>query len=222
MNAKLLAAVLALAPLAPLAGQSPDPSASPAAAASPTISGEFELKLDNIPHEVSEGQPFEIKLATGEKVTGLLTRRRTRQFKGEGVSMEYASDFKLTSEKDGDLVTLTLDHPRSPVAMVQVFPAEVKPDDVPKELLDGIRKEFKEKGATTVKEPHAVQREFKAGKRAGQAIQYKIGGQQIEVEIYSWSQAGRTLALTLQWATEEVELAKEVFGPFASSIDAAP
>lgn len=186
----------------------------------PTLTGEFELKIDGTTIDVSEGHPFEMTVgAQGEKVKATLVRRKTRIYQGGGLKFEFGSDFKLTEERDGDLTTITLDHPRSPMAMIQIFPAEVKPEDVPKELLDGIKKEFKDKAATLTREPAAVQRDFKSGKLTGQGIQYKIGGQQIEVEVYGWSVGARTVALTLQWSTEEADIARNLLSDLARSIE---
>ena len=205
------------------ASPAPDASASPSAAPSPAgpgvSNGEFELKIDQMTFDVNEDQAFEVPLPNGEKVKATLTRRKIRHYKSGNLNLDYSGDFKLTEEREGDLTTITLDHPKSPMAMVQVFPSEVKPEDVPKELLDGIRKEFKDKNAKLVKEVYAVQRDFKTGKITGQAIQYQIGGQTIEVEIYAWAVPGRTLAVTLQWAQEEADMAKNLFDPLATSIE---
>lgn len=194
---------------------------SPAPAPSPTISGEFELKLDSATYDVSEGQPFEVKLASGEKVSATLSRKKARIYQGDGLTLEFSPEFKLTREPDGDLTTLTFDHARSPLAILQIFPPEVKPEEVPKELLDGIKKEFKDKKATVVKDAYAVQREFKgAGKVTGAGLLYSIGAQQIEVEAFSWPVGNKTVAITLQWASDEADLAKQVLAPLASSIAA--
>lgn len=194
--------------------------ATAVSAQAPNLSGEFELKFEAATYDVSEGQPFEIKLPSGERVQATLIRKKARTYKGDGLTFDFSPDFKLTTDRDGDLITITLDHPRSPMAMVQVFPSEVKPEDVPKELLDGIKKEFKDKSATLTREPFAVQRDFKSGKLTGQGIQYKIGGQQIEVEVYGWAQGPKTIALTLQWATDEADVAKPLLETVATSIDA--
>ena len=204
------------------AAQAPDAPSPSASAAPPAISGEFELKFDTATYDVTPEQPFEVKLASGEKVTATLVKRKSRTFKGDGLAFEFSPEFKLQREADGDLVTISLDHPRSPMAMIQIFPGEVKPDDVPKELLDGIKKEFKDKAATLVKEPFAVQRDFKSGKLTGQGLQYKIGGQQIDVEVYSWAQGARTVGLTLQWSADEADVAKQMLDPLVTSIDGAP
>ena len=206
--------------------QSPSPSPSPGAAASPAPeasvapSHEFELTVGTQRIEVAEGQPFTVEVK-GEKLTGVLRRLRTRTFAGEGVTFEYDSDFKVSTEREEDAVTITLDHPKSPTALVQVYPGETKPDNLPKELLDGIKGELKTKSATQIKEGLSVQREFKPGKLTGQALEYQVEGQTTHVEVYAFTAGKKTLAVTLQWDLDEAELAKDVFTPLSRSL-AAP
>ena len=216
----LLLAMLLLATPAHAQEASPASPAPPAAA--PTaIQGEYELDLGGLKVDANEGAEFDYKLATGETVKGKLTKRKQRTFAGEGVAFTFSGDFSIRVEKDkeGELTTITMDHAKSPLAMVQIFPGEVKPEAVPKELLEGIKKEFKEKNAKAVREPAPAKRDFKRGPVDGFSMQYSVAGQTIEVEVYAWAAKGKTVAVTLQWASEEADLAREAFTPLVTTLE---
>jgi hypothetical protein len=192
--------------------------AAPSPAASPSVDPEYELVVGGVEVQIALDGAAEIKSPSGETLSVRLQRRKERTWRSDGITFQFPGEMSAKHEAEGDLVTITLDHPASPHAIVQLFPPEVVPTEVPKTLMTGLEQEFSGKAAKQSKRPESKKRAFGDQQRDGVTMQYQLAGETIVVECYAWKSADRTIAVTLQYATEDAELADKAFSVLTASL----
>lgn len=192
--------------------------AAPSPAASPSVESEYELVVGGASYPVELDGQADVKTAGGETVAVRLQKRKIRAYTGDGLTFQFSGEMSLKREAENELVTITLDHPDSPHAIVQLFPVEVTPSEVPKSMLTGLAQEFKDKSAKQTKAPGPKSRAFGDAQREGLAMEYQVASETIVVECYAWKGASRTIAVTLQYAADEAEKAEKALAPLTGSI----
>lgn len=184
----------------------------------PSVEPEYELVVGGAVYPVAlEGQA-EIKSPAGEALTVRLQRRKVRTWSSDGITFQFSGEMNAKREAEGELVTITLDHPDSPHAIVQLFPPEVSDTEVPKALLNGLEKEFKDRSARQTKAPAPRKRAFGETQRDGLTMEYQVAGETMAVECFAWKTADRTIGVTLQYATGDAEKAEKAFSALTASL----
>lgn len=206
--------LLAFLALAPRAHAQETPSPSPAA---PAIEPEYELVVGGRSYPVGLGGQVDVK-SGGETVAVRLERRAARAYSGDGIAFRFPAEMAVKREVERELATITLAHPDSVRAMIQLFPVEVDPAEVPRTLLSGLSGDLKLQSARQTKPPGARTRAFGDAQRAGLAMEYQVAGEAIAVECYSWRLASRTLAVTLQYPVAQAEAADKSFAVITGSL----
>ena len=103
----------------------------------PTV--EFELRVGNTNYDVAEGKTFSIVTPKGERVELVLRRKEVLQFSEHGASFNYDSSMKVEVEKELGVVTISVASTASPLAIIQIHSAAIRPDEVRDHLVQSLR-----------------------------------------------------------------------------------
>lgn len=183
----------------------------------PTV--EFELRVGSTKYDVAEGKAFSIVTPKGERVELLLRRKEVLQFADHGVSFSYDSSMKVAVAKELGVITISVESTASPLAIIQIHYAAVRPDEVRDALLQGLREEFKSRGAEFLEgSGRTVRRQFRGTDREGQYLEFILGGERTRLEVYAFQKGNTVMSIMLQHLAGDAELAKRHFPVITNSL----
>lgn len=183
----------------------------------PTV--EFELRVGSTKYDVAEGKTFSIVTPKGERVELVLRRKEVLQFSDHGASFNYDSAMKVDVEKELGVVTITATSTDSPLAIIQIHSAAVSPAEVRDHLLQGLREEFKSRGAEFLEgSGKTIKRQFRGTDREGVHLEFLLGGERMRMEVYAFQKGNTVMSIMLQHLVIDDELAKRYFSVITNSL----
>ncbi len=180
---------------------------------------EFELRVGNNKYDVADGKTFSIVTPKGERVELLLRRKEVLQFAGHGVSFNYDASMKVSVTKELGVITFTVDGIASPMVIIQIHSAAVSPEEARDALLQGLREEYKSRGAEFLEgSGMTVTRQFRGMEREGQYLEFILSGERTRVEVYAFRKGNTVMSVMLQQFNSDAELAKRPFSLITTSL----
>ena len=180
---------------------------------------EFELHVGTHKYDVADGKTFSIVTPKGERIELLLRRKQVLQFAGHGASFNYDSSMKVSVTKELSVVTITVEGNSSPLVLIQIHSAAVSPEEARDALLQGLRDEFKSRGAEFLEgSGKTVTRQFRGTEREGQYLEFILSGERTRVEVYAFRKGSTVMSVMLQRFNSDAELANKYFSLITNSL----
>ncbi|MGE0481891.1 MAG: hypothetical protein AB7Q17_15620 [Phycisphaerae bacterium] len=181
---------------------------------------DYELRVGERTISVALDQEFTIETPKGEKLKATLRAKPTRTYRTDGVAFQYPRDFTLRRERDGDMISLTIEATDSRIIMVHIHAAKMPAGPLVDATLESIAAEVATgTGAKQSPEPVACKRTFKGRAASGKKLEYAVLGQRITTEAYAFGEAGRTVLIMLQTDHEDAAAAEKPFALLADSFE---
>ncbi len=180
---------------------------------------EFELQVATNKYDVAAGKTFSIVTPKGERVELLLRRKEVLQFAGHGTSFNYDAAMKVSVTKEWGVVTITVDGTTSPMVIIQLHSGEISPEEARDALLQGLREEFKSRGAEFLEgSGKTATRQFRGMEREGQYLEFILGGERTRVEVFAFRKGNTVMSIMLQRFNSDAELANKYFSLITTSL----
>lgn len=180
---------------------------------------EFDLQVGDSTYEITPGQPTTIVTPGGDTVEVILRKRQILQYDGHGVSFEYHHQMKLSIESDADIITITVESPETPLALIQVYPSQFIASEPLRALLaQAYWEEFQSRNAEFIYDTNEFTTRSIAGiDHRGGLLDFVLAGQRMKVEIFTFSREDAVIAMIFQHDIAETVLAERYFKIIADS-----
>jgi hypothetical protein len=177
----------------------------------------FDVQVGSKKYQAELDKPFTVETPRGERLTAVVRSARRKQFSGAGVRFEFPPSLRLAEEREMGVTTLTLDCADSPVFMIQVYPP-VDPKDVEKALQEEYVNQFKTSGLKPIGKTGSASRMIGGSARKGSATEFVLVGTRLRVETFVFSEKKRTIAVAIQYSSDEKVLAEDLWRSVADSL----
>lgn len=180
---------------------------------------EFDLQVGDRKYEIRPGQPTSIVTPKGDTVEVILHERQILKYAGHGISFEYHHQMKLSTDSEADIITITVESPETPLALIQVYPSQFIASEPLRALLaQAYWEEFKARDAEFIYDTDEFTKRSIAGvDHRGGRLDFVLAGQRMKVEIFTFSKENAVIAMIFQNDMAETVLAERYFKIIADS-----
>lgn len=158
---------------------------------------EFILRIDGADVPITAGKPATVTVA-GKEVEVTLTPRPERRFSAAGLAFSYPAGHSFEVDREVPGLTIWTFDGNDNVIMIQRAERGIEPEDLARQLLDGLAEQFDAEG-----EPQRVTRRFDGRDVAGRRAVFKVADARISYEIFPLSVGGAAVALMIQDSPED-------------------
>src|SRR5262249_36295297 len=140
------------------------------------------------------------------------------EYSHDAVRFNYSPVFKLERTERDPVTILTLDSPRSPLIILNIYQADILPEAASVVMESNLENRLSAKGLgykLVSKEP--VRRRLDGDLREGERLVYGLGGARLTTEIYSMRSGFVTFSFLFQHAADDETEAAELFRVFSDS-----
>ena len=140
------------------------------------------------------------------------------EYRQDAITFHYSPVFKLERWERDPVIGITLDSPRSPLVIVQIYRDDIVPEAVTLVMEARLEDRLKAKGMgfkLLSKEP--VRRRLGTDLREGERLVYDLAGVRVTTEIYAFQSGLTTYAFLFQSAGDDEAEAAELFRVVAES-----
>jgi len=180
---------------------------------------EFDLQVGDRTYEIRTGQPTKIVTPGGDTVEVVLSKKQILQYAGHGVSFEYHHQMKLSADSEADIVTITVESPETPLALIQVYPSQfIASEPLGALLAQAYWEEFQARNAELIYDTDEFTTRSIAGSdHRGGRLDFVLAGQRMKVEIFTFATEDAVIAMIFQHDIAETVLAERYFKIIADS-----
>ena len=166
------------------------------------------------------GRLLAVFFPKGSRARSASERKKILRFAGYGISFRHPRSMKVSSEKESGIATISLEDEESLFAMIQLYPSPTTVGEVRKLLMESFKTEFTSQEAKFLKGSGGpVKRNIQGVEREGRILDFELGGQRLNTEIYAIPEDKRVVAVILQHAVADAELAAEAFPIITDSLE---
>jgi len=180
---------------------------------------EFDLQVGDRTYEIIPGQPTSIVTDAGDTIEVILCQKEILRYSGHGISFEYHHEMKLSLDSEADVVTITVESLKTPLALIQVYSSQFIASEPLRALLaQAYWEEFRARDAEFIYDSEEFTTRPIAGVDCqGGLLDFILAGQRMKVEIYTFTREDAVIAMIFQHDIAETVLAERYFKIIADS-----
>lgn len=150
------------------------------------------------------------KVVTGEEILS---------YTKKGISFNYDSSMKVSSEDDPEGITIKIESELSPMVAIQEYRSAINPEDVVSTLIEGLKNALIEK-KVVVSDMSVTDASMMilSENRSGKSVDFVIKGLRHKTSFFAVPASNRIIGLIFQYSTDDTELARKQFETIADSL----
>jgi len=188
-----------------------------APAPAPQPPAEFDVQVGKTVYSARVNRPLTITTPKGEKVPITIRRKDVIRYESPTVTFLYPRQMVVDAQTLAGVTHITVDAPNSPLALVQVYPEPSTSAQVRRDLLEGLAKEFRERGGK-VTPAKPLRRAVGGAGREGDLLEVELSSAKLRAEVFTYPRGNQVIAVVFQHEQEDEATARRYFAIIADSL----